>query len=141
VLEQDAQAELVALLVGWPIVAEGGAAVLACIVPAAAAQHAVVALCWAGRVPARAGLVIVLIEPVGAPLRHVAVQVVQTPGVGRRPGGAGAGGKRPRPPPVGAAPRWRWPGPPDGARRRGTAPPRDPPPGRASPPGPSAGGG
>src|SRR5262249_47887203 len=51
--------------------------------PRPAAQHAVRPLLRAGRVGRRRLAVIVLVEPVVAPLRNVAVHVVQAPQVGR----------------------------------------------------------
>src|SRR5437899_1816580 len=76
---------------GPPAEADGGAGTGAVEVERPAAQHPALADRRAGGVLGRAVLVVILVEPVVAPLPDVAVHVIQPEGVGRvraDPGGA-----------------------------------------------------
>src|SRR5262249_10439875 len=81
-VHDHAEAVVVAAVVGVLAVAVGGAAGVAAGVPAPAAQHAHPAARGAFRVAVQTAAVVVLLEPIAAPLPDVAVHVVQAEGVG-----------------------------------------------------------
>src|SRR5262249_23024617 len=80
VLQQHAEADAVVPRAPAPV---RRAKVEAVVLPAPAAEDAVVPPVRPGRIDVRGDLVIVAVPPVGAPLPDVAVHVEKAPGVGR----------------------------------------------------------
>src|SRR5262249_15110033 len=71
------------MALGTARIAEGSPATIAICEPRSTAPYALLTVCRTGRVSLIAALVIVLIVPILAPLKHIAVHVIESPGVRR----------------------------------------------------------